>query len=744
LRPLNDSADRSQPGAADARIGRTLLHYEIVEKLGEGGMGVVYKARDLRLQRFVAVKLLPWADAQDPDRRERFLREARAASALSHPHIITVHDIATDAGVDFIVMEYVDGQPLDRLIPRRGLPVRDAIGYILQVADAVAAAHTVGVIHRDLKPGNVVVAANGRLRVLDFGLAKLLEKGGAADGETVASLTAAGVVLGTVAYMAPEQAVGEAVDHRADIFSLGVMLYEMLAGARPFRGANHAAIIHQLHYGTPDALSGLRADVPRSIDAVIDRALAKAADDRYPTVESLMADLRRVLVDVETNAQQQDAEARTEQRQPAPLSSIPPGSAASAPRPPSVGSERASIAVLPFATLSSDKEDEYLAAGITAELISALSGVPDLRVASHLASFRFKETPDLQKVADTLNIRYVLTGSLRRSGTRIRVMAELTEAVPGLQLWAKTYQRAVEDVFDVQEEIAREIVSATGGQLIRAGSERASRTPPESLDAWGLVRRAYHFWNHAFTVEGVTDALNLLRRAVELDPKYAAARAFLGLYLIQRVVQFISPEPQKDVAEALEAAERAIDLAPRDPEVLENAGLVYFNSGHYQNAVSALTRAVEIAPFNLVAWGYLGLSHVWSGDDKRAVEGLRILERLLRTASDHPSVPYWLYFQSIGLARVHRFAEAAEAADKSLSLQPYFFLTRIAYANVLASTGKLDEAKAQIDRVLSTNPSITPQAYEGAVRLLSYSPVETETHLAGLRAIGWIQQDSCH
>ena len=736
---MNDRAGSSEPGAADARIGRTLLHYEIVEKLGQGGMGVVYKARDIRLQRFVALKLLPWADAQEPDRRERFLREARAASALSHPHIITVHDIATDAGVDFIVMEYVDGQPLDRLIPRRGLPVRDAIGFILQVADAVAAAHTVGIVHRDLKPGNVVVAANGRLRVLDFGLAKLLEPTTRGDSETVASLTAAGVVLGTVAYMAPEQAVGEPVDHRADIFSLGVMLYEMIAGARPFRGANHAAIIHQLHYFEPEALSALRGDVPATLDAVIGRALAKAAGDRYQSVESFMADLRRVLVDVETEAHHPSADAQTAERPAAPApSSLPAVSDPAAPRPPSVGSERASIAVLPFATLSSDKEDEYLAAGITAELISALSGVPDLRVASHLASFRFKETPDLQKVADTLNIRYVLTGSLRRSGARIRVMAELTEAAQGVQLWAKTYQRAVEDVFDVQEEIAREIVSATGGQLIRAGSERASRTPPESLDAWGLVRRAYHFWNHAFTVEGVTDALNLLRRAVELDPNYAAARAFLGLYLIQRVVQFISPEPQKDVAEALEAAERAIDLAPRDPEVLENAGLVYFNSGHYQNAVSALTRAVEIAPFNLVAWGYLGLSHVWSGDDARAVEGVKILERLLRTAADHPSVPYWLYFHSVGMVRVHRFDEACTSADKSLSLQPHFFLTRIGYANALASMGKLAEGRVEIDRVLATNPTITPQAYEGAVRLLSYSPAVGDTHLAGLRAIGWI------
>lgn len=735
---MNERPDGPGSSVADARIGRRLLHYEIVEKLGEGGMGVVYKARDLRLQRFVALKLLPWAEAADPARRERFLREARAASALSHPHIITVHDIATEGGTDFIVMEYIDGQPLDRLIPRRGLPLRDAVTYALQIADAVAAAHNVGIVHRDLKPGNVVVGANGRLRVLDFGLAKLLESDQPSNDETVAPLTGAGVVLGTIAYMAPEQSVGEVIDHRADIFSLGVMLYEMVSGVRPFQGGNHAATIYALHYAVPQPLSTIHSGVPSALDDVIARALAKKPDDRYANAEAMIADLRAILEQSDVLAQGEMLQARTAESVVAPGPRTGVASEGGAPRPPRVGSERASIAVLPFATLSSDKEDEYLAAGIAAELISALSGVPDLRVASHLSSFRFKDAPDLQKVADTLNIRYVLTGSLRRAGPRIRVMVELTEAAVGVQLWAKTYQRAVEDVFDVQEEIAREIVNATGGQLIRVGSERASRTPPESLDAWGLVRRAYHFWNHAFTLDGVNDALNLLRRAVELDPTYAAARAFLGLYLIQRVVQFISPEPAKDVAEALESAERAIDLAPRDPEVLENAGLVYFNSGQYQNAVAALTRAVDIAPFNLVAWGYLACAHVWSGDDNKAHEGLGILERLLKTAADHPSYPYWLYFKSEGCIRQQRHEDACQAAEKSVALQPHFFLSRIAYANALGATGRLVEARVEIERVLAINPSITPQGYAGAVRLLSHSPAHAERHTSGLRAIGWM------
>ena len=376
---------------------------------------------------------------------------------------------------------------------------------------------------------------------------------------------------------------------------------------------------------------------------------------------------------------------------------------------------------------------------MTAELISALSGVPDLRVASHLASARFQgPSEDLATVAAALRIRYVLTGSVRRAASRIRVSADLTDAVAGVMLWSKTYERGLEDIFEVQEDIARQIVSATGGELIRAESALASRAAPENLDAWGLVRRAYHFWNHAWTPEGVEDALNLLRRAVELDPSYAAAHAFLALYLIQRVVNFISPDPQADVMEALAAGSKAMDLAPRDPEVLANVGLVYFNSGQYESAVAALKRAVQIAPFNLVAWGYLGLAYAWTGDDAEVAEGRKILDRLLRTAPDHPSVPYWLYFNASALTRQGRMTEAAEAARESVAEQPHFYLARIAYANALGALGQIDGARAEIERVLAINPAITPEIYLQSVYLLSRVDERAAPHLAGLRAAGWI------
>jgi adenylate cyclase len=316
-------------------------------------------------------------------------------------------------------------------------------------------------------------------------------------------------------------------------------------------------------------------------------------------------------------------------------------------------------------------------------------------------------------------------------------MAELVDVSAGVQAWAKRYERASEDAFAVQEEIAAGIVGATGGHLARAGSERASRVPPENLDAWGLVRRAYHFWNHDFTLEGVEDSLNLLRRAVQLDPRYATARAFLGLYLIQRFVQFISPRPAEDVAEALAAARAAVDLAPRDPGVLENAGLVHFNAGRAEEAVRTLRRAVEIAPFNFIAWGYLGMTYAWSGEDAQVVEGEKILDDLLKTAPDHPSAAYWLYFKSGACSREERYEDARAAAEMSLELQPKFFLARLELANALGALGETAVARAEIDRVVAQNPKVTPAAYAEMVALVSGTPERAGPHLAGLRLAGW-------
>jgi serine/threonine-protein kinase len=710
--------------------------------LGEGGMGVVYKARDTRLQRHVALKVLPADRSSDPVRRARLLREARAAAALSHPHIVTVHDIASDGGTDFIVMELVSGQPLSRLIPERGLPVGDALRVAIQVADALAAAHAAGVVHRDLKPANVVIAADGRARVLDFGLATFAAEESDPRGEP---LTREGAVVGTIAYMSPEQSVGEPADGRSDMFSFGLVLYEMLAGTPPFKGRSTAEHFHLLNYTLPPRLRTVQPAVPEALERVVMRLLERRPEDRYPDMREVERELRALggeaalapagsALAVDREAPTLDPDAATLARP------FPAGPAAAPSRPPPPASARASIAVLPFASLSADAEDAFTAAGIASEIIVALGGVPDLRVASELASFRFRGNDlDLGRIAAELRTRYVLTGSLRRSGERIRVLAALTDAEAGEQIWSKAFDRRMADIFAVQEEIARAIVGATGGEIIRASSERALRSSPEHLDAWGLLRRAYHFWNHAFSFEGLDEALAQARRAVRLDPSYAAAHAFLGLYLIERVIHVLTPRVEEEREEALAAAEKAVELAPRDPHALENAGLVFYHCSRHERSVGTLRRAVEIAPFNLVAWGYLAISLGVAGDEGEAAEAGRILDRLRETAPEHPSLPYWHYFQGAVLTRQGRLDEAAASAGRTVESQPHFFLASVMLANALGALGRAEEARAAWRRVGAVHPAFTAAGYAGEILKQALTPERAEPHLAGLRAAGILE-----
>jgi serine/threonine protein kinase/tetratricopeptide (TPR) repeat protein len=713
---------------------KALLHYEIVEKLGEGGMGVVYKARDPRLQRLVAVKVLPSDRSSDPVRRARLLREARAAAALSHPHIVTVHDIASDEGTDFIVMEHVSGQPLSDRMKERGLPLAEALRIAIQVADALAAAHAAGVVHRDLKPGNIMVAADGRVRVLDFGLATLGSEDPTGAGER---LTREGAVVGTIAYMSPEQSVGEPVDARSDMFSFGLVLYEMLAGAPAFKGRTTAEHFYLLNDTPPRPLREARPTVPEELERVVMRTLERDPRDRFADMREVERELRRLAAEVATGADERPDGIDREAPTLGPESPTASHASTRRSRPPARGQERASIAVLPFASLSADPEDGYTAAGIASEIIVALGGVPDLRVASEVASFRFRGPElDLERIARELRTRYVLTGSLRRAGERIRVLAALTDAEAGTQIWSKAYDRRLADLFAVQEEIAQAIVGATGGEIIRADAARASRSSPEHLSAWGLLQRAYHFWNHAFTREGLEDALAQARRATEIDPGYAAAQAFLALYLIERVIHVLTSRVEEERKEALAAAERAVELAPRDPNALENAGLVFYHCSLHERSVGTLRRAVEIAPFNLVAWGYLALSLGVAGDDDEAAEARRILDRLLETTPEHPSAPYWLYFKAAVATRQGRTDEAASCAARTVEQQPYFFLASVMLANALGSLGRSEEARAAWARVRAIHPGFTAEGYAREIALQAPLGARAEPHLAGLRAAG--------
>jgi serine/threonine protein kinase/tetratricopeptide (TPR) repeat protein len=717
--------------------GRIVSHYEIIEEIGRGGMGIVYKGRDRLLNRDVALKALPLVQSSDPVSqpsvsRRRFEREAQSASALNHPNIVTIYDLLSEPDCDFIVMEFVDGKPLSQVIPPEGLPVHQAVRYGLQISDAVGSAHAAGIIHRDLKPENILLSRHDQIKIVDFGLAK---QGADSEGllATEEMLTGPGSFLGTLAYAAPEQHRNLPVDQRTDIFALGVVLFKMLTGELPFQGRNLLELVQAINLCEPKSLRELRPALSPSLEALIVRALRRDPADRYPNVAALVADLK-LAAEVGELTTQGGSSAATVEFDSATITRTRPTS-----QPPSAGREKISIAVLPFRSLSTDQEDSYMAMGIGSEINSALSRVPGVRVASHLSTYRYRdnEVPDLAHIAAELKIRYVLTGSLRHGGDRIRVIVELADAVAGSVLWSRTYNRNLEDLFTVQEEIAGAIVRATGGELIRAGSEHASKASPEELDAWGLVRKAYHFWNYGFRPEGIGDSLNLLRRAVELDPHYANAHAFLGLYLIEKVALMLSEHPEQDRVEAQAAVDRAFELAPNDTEVLENTGLVWCHCAKWEQAVHALRRAVEISPFNLVAWGYLGFVLGSGGQIRKdAEEGVRILTKLIADTPEHPSVPYWYFFKAMGCTRLGRFEEAVSSAFKCVEMHPHFYIARYTLANALGHVGRYEEARAEMATVVAINPNVSEPLVKREWVVIIRDPEMAEAQLAGLRKAG--------
>jgi serine/threonine protein kinase len=451
-------------------IGRRLAHHEIVEKPGAGGMGVVYKARDTHLDRFVALKLLPPERVGDPERKRRFVREAKAASALNHPNIITIYDIDQAGGIDFMDMEYVSGNTLAQCIAR-GLTPKVAVQYAVQIAGALAAAHAVGIIHRDLKPANVMVTEAGLVKVLDFGLAKLAEP---VSGEADSTATA---FAGTAPYMSPEQAEGRNVDARTDIFSFGAVLYEMLSGRRAFSGLGREP---------PAPLGG---KIPAGLEPIVVRCLRKNPEERY----SDASELKQVLEHVDIR--------------PTPVPSI---------------------AVLPFANLSDDKENEYFSDGLAEDIIGALAKLPSLRVIARTSAFAFRgKDADVDEIAAKLRVGHVLEGTVRKAGSRIRITAQLIKTADQSHLWSERYERDMTDVFVIQDDISRAIVE---NLRVRLESDRPLvNRPTENLEAYNLYLRGMHSIFRLMP-ESLVRGKEYLDQAIALDPKYALAYAGTANY----------------------------------------------------------------------------------------------------------------------------------------------------------------------------------------------------------------------
>ncbi|MCU1328280.1 MAG: serine/threonine protein kinase with repeat [Bryobacterales bacterium] len=645
-------------------IGTTISHYEILEKLGEGGMGVVYKARDTQLGRQVAVKVLIATAGGSTDMQARFLQEARAASSLNHPNIITIHDIVATGAGDSIVMELVRGQTLADLIAAGRIPTLEALKLAMQIADALAAAHNIGIVHRDLKPANVMVTPEGLAKVLDFGLAKLAGQENAdvfgfeASDVTMSiqlntgPKTAEGAIIGTVSYMSPEQAQGHRIDARSDIFSFGSLLHEMLTGARAFHGKSGIETLAAVLRDDPKTLAQAGADPLPELQAIISRCTKKDPDQRFQS----MGDVRNALEEVYFASRSG-------------VMNLASGIWARQ----GVVKHSPSIAVLPFVNMSSDKENEYFSDGLAEEIINALTRVENLRVTARTSAFVFRGAQqDIRKIGETLNVASVLEGSVRKSGNRVRISVQLIDVGDGNNLWSERYDREMLDVFEIQDEISGAIVGKLKVKLVGEPSQAAALPPTvtvvrrftENLEAYdAYLRGRYELYK--MTREGLDAAKLLFAEAIRLDQNYVLAHD--GLAYAWYSEGFLGFAPPKEVMPKAKAAvRRAIEL---DDSVAE-------------------AHATFGAILALYDWD-------WAGAERELLRSIEI-----NGASPVARDVYAFYF----LRPVGRVDEAVSELQNALSLDPLSILFRVHLGFLYYVNRQYEHSIAQFRKVLEMNP----------------------------------------
>jgi serine/threonine protein kinase len=608
--------------------GKRLGPYEILEPIGAGGMGEVYKAIDLKLGRDVAIKVLPGEMASDSDRLRRFEQEARAASALNHPNIVTIYDIGKHGETPYIAMEFVEGKTFREMLSEGPLSTKKLLPLVTQIAEGLGKAHTAGIIHRDLKPENLMVSNDGYVKILDFGLAKLLAPPSESESPTLTQEgTVAGAVMGTVSYMSPEQALGQPLDARTDVFSLGAVLYEMATGTRPFQGETAAGLFDEVLHKAPPAPSSLNPELPRDFDRIIGRALEKDRELRCTSAEALSLDLNSIRVD-------------------APL----PGTSA-----------EKSIVVLPFENISPDQEQEYFCDGITEEIISDLSKVEALRVISRSSAMTFKGTKKkLQDIADEVRVRYALEGSVRKAGNNLRITAQLIDASNDAPLWTEKYSGTLEDIFDIQEKVSRSIVGSLEMVLAPAEERKIAARPMANAQAYDCFLRArqeiarwsepaldralqqlemastmvgdnavilaglayahavYYWGAFRMNEETLRKAEDYANRALHLDPELAQGHFVLGMLA----------QVRGRVQAAFRHLQQALSLSPEDPDTMYWLMQIACWVGKLSFSKPLVARLHEIDPLAPSTHMASVIQHVYEGQFEKALEPARTAFRL--------------------------------------------------------------------------------------------------------------------
>jgi non-specific serine/threonine protein kinase len=629
--------------------GKTISgKYKIISELGRGGMGVVYKAKDTRLKRTVALKFLPAELTKDKEAKKRFIQEAQAAAALEHSNICTVYEVDEADGQTFIAMSYIEGQSLKDKLNDGSLDIDDAKDIAIQVAEGLTEAHEKGIVHRDIKPANIMLTKKGQAKITDFGLAKL---------SWGVDLTKTSTIMGTVAYMSPEQARGEKVDHRTDIWALGAMLYEMLSGERPFKKDREHALIYSILNDEPKALAEIREDVPSNIENTVHKALGKDASNRYQSIQEFIQDLEQSTPIAFPKAEK-------------------------------------SIVVLPFENLSPDPEQEYFCDGMTEEIISDLSRIHDLLVISRSSAMTYKGTKKkIKEIGEELNVQYVLEGSVRKVGNNLRITAQLIDATNDVHLWAEKYSGLLDDVFAIQEKVSRAMVDELKLKLSPEEEKKISEAPTHNIKVYECYLKAMHEINR-FTNEGLDKGIKTIQNGLEILGESALLYATLGEALhLYFDLGFTTDTSILDRAE--EYAEEALAIKPDSAQGYKLLGLVErgrarlkdacihmskaysidsndagilmymaafyaFYLGKSKKAEPLFERLISIDPLEPINYLFLGISYIFYGQYDLAIEPIRKHERM---NPDFPHGPFW---SALALAANNQLDEAYETIDRAI------------------------------------------------------------------------------
>ena len=721
-----DSGEARAPSTDPS--GRRYGHYRVLRPLGRGGMGEVYLARDMRLDRKVALKFLPESMQKSETAVRRFYREARSAALLDHPYICSIYEVGESRGRHFIAMEYVEGRTLADLLADGPLPLRDALRLATEICEALARAQREGIVHRDLKPSNIMVTPDRHAKVMDFGLAKKVETlAGDTSIDTLSQLTVDGSTPGTLSYMSPEQARGRELDTRSDLFSFGVVLYEMISGVHPFDRQQLVQTVDSLLNKRQEPLSRPDSSVPPALEQIVDRALRKEPDQRYQRASELHEDLSRLVDEVTVGSSTTSSIQVPGRRLLLEIAVVaallvpviwllfvafgrdgsdevtPTGSSEGV-----VGTHwQHSIAVLPFENLTSDPEQDHFCGAVTDQIINNLAQVRHLKVIARTSAMAYAGTEKgARQIGEELGVDNLLEGSIQRQGERIRVNARLIQVADGFPIWAKEYEREMSDIFELQDDLADSIVTALELNLTPREAEAIKTDRAESVEAWeSAIKAMYHTHSYyfGFREADFSAALQLGQRAVELDSNYPLG--YVALNYAHCFRHFVTRDPEQ-LGLCKRYSDLAVSLDPEDSMVALTAAGYPMNSGDGAGALKHLRRSVELNPNNALSIGFIG--RVLNDFFGRYNEAIPYNDRAI--ALD-PLFPFYWHNRGLSLLKIGEYEAARRDLDKALDLQPLDHEALGFYAELALRMDDLELASSVIGRREAIRPG-TSDVYQ--------------------------------